>query len=369
MLISKTFDASVICPAEQTCVVDDAIYDEIVAELERMGARVLIRRREERLAHSRSPPTAAWSCARSASRASTSPPWPGSSRPPTPRSCWPRSRPTSRSSRPSVRTREADAGARTRPLADRRPCARRLRAGDRARRARSHVARSTRRDERVVSGFSERSARGGSWSTRPTAVGALGGVYNSMTPTFSLGCGTWGGSITTDNVNYRNLLNVKTVSGASPSHGSASRRTPTSTRGQSTTCASSGRTSALIVTDPRAEARGDVEDVRAHLDGNGVHIYSDIGPSRPRPSAAAARGCSTPPSRSLIAIGGGCVIDPAKVCGSATRLRSCTWTDLALPFLDVRKRIADYPQRRPTRCALSRCRPRAAPALRCRRRQ
>ena len=32
MLISKTFDASVICPAEQTCVIDDAIYDEVVAE-------------------------------------------------------------------------------------------------------------------------------------------------------------------------------------------------------------------------------------------------------------------------------------------------------------------------------------------------
>ena len=40
----------------------------------------------------------------------------------------------------------------------------------------------------------------------------MGGIYNSMTPTFSLGCGTWGGSNTTDNVNYRNLLNIKTVS-------------------------------------------------------------------------------------------------------------------------------------------------------------
>ena len=39
ILISKTFDASVICPAEQTCVIDDAIYDELVAELERMGAQ------------------------------------------------------------------------------------------------------------------------------------------------------------------------------------------------------------------------------------------------------------------------------------------------------------------------------------------
>src|SRR3954470_23355841 len=41
LLISKTFDASVICPAEQTCVVDDAIYDAMVDELRRMGARVL----------------------------------------------------------------------------------------------------------------------------------------------------------------------------------------------------------------------------------------------------------------------------------------------------------------------------------------
>ena len=37
MLISKTFDASVICPAEQTCVVDDAIYDDVVAELAAHG--------------------------------------------------------------------------------------------------------------------------------------------------------------------------------------------------------------------------------------------------------------------------------------------------------------------------------------------
>ena len=50
LLLSKTFDASVICPAEQTCVVDDAIYDEVVAELERLGARVLDPQEVERLA-------------------------------------------------------------------------------------------------------------------------------------------------------------------------------------------------------------------------------------------------------------------------------------------------------------------------------
>src|SRR6476620_7921012 len=41
ILISKTFDASVICPAEQTCIIDDEIYDEMLAELERMGAHLL----------------------------------------------------------------------------------------------------------------------------------------------------------------------------------------------------------------------------------------------------------------------------------------------------------------------------------------
>ena len=100
MLISKTFDASVICPAEQTCVIDDAIWDETVAELERMGARLLPEEDVARLAEfAFAAATAASRCARSGSRASTSAPWPAS-RPPTPtRCCSPRSRPTPTSSR------------------------------------------------------------------------------------------------------------------------------------------------------------------------------------------------------------------------------------------------------------------------------
>ena len=50
ILVSKTFDASLICPAEQTCVVDDAIYDALVAEFQRMGARLLTEEETARLA-------------------------------------------------------------------------------------------------------------------------------------------------------------------------------------------------------------------------------------------------------------------------------------------------------------------------------
>jgi len=41
VLISKTFDASVICPAEQTMIIDHEVYDEVVAEFVRMGAYLM----------------------------------------------------------------------------------------------------------------------------------------------------------------------------------------------------------------------------------------------------------------------------------------------------------------------------------------
>ena len=50
ILISKTFDASVICPAEQTCIVDDEVYDEMLAEFERMGAHLLTGEQTDALA-------------------------------------------------------------------------------------------------------------------------------------------------------------------------------------------------------------------------------------------------------------------------------------------------------------------------------
>ena len=40
ILISKTFDSSDL-PGQQTCIIDEAIYDAMVAEFQRMGARLL----------------------------------------------------------------------------------------------------------------------------------------------------------------------------------------------------------------------------------------------------------------------------------------------------------------------------------------
>ncbi|HNV86275.1 MAG TPA: aldehyde dehydrogenase family protein [Candidatus Omnitrophota bacterium] len=46
----------------------------------------------------------------------------------------------------------------------------------------------------------------------PASQGAVGGMYNSLYPSFTLGCGTGGKNITTDNITARHLLNIQRIS-------------------------------------------------------------------------------------------------------------------------------------------------------------
>ncbi|MCP4375967.1 MAG: bifunctional acetaldehyde-CoA/alcohol dehydrogenase [bacterium] len=45
----------------------------------------------------------------------------------------------------------------------------------------------------------------------PSTHGAIGGIYNRIRPSLTLGCGAGGQNITTDNVGVQNLLNIKRV--------------------------------------------------------------------------------------------------------------------------------------------------------------
>ena len=42
------------------------------------------------------------------------------------------------------------------------------------------------------------------------------GLGTGLTPSFTLGCGTYGGNSTTDNVTYTHLLNIKRLAFAGP---------------------------------------------------------------------------------------------------------------------------------------------------------
>jgi acetaldehyde dehydrogenase/alcohol dehydrogenase len=64
-----------------------------------------------------------------------------------------------------------------------------------------HTAVIFSRNDEIVQKFSEVINAGRIIVNSPGSIGALGGIYNDMVPTFSFGCGTDGGNTTTDNVN------------------------------------------------------------------------------------------------------------------------------------------------------------------------
>jgi acetaldehyde dehydrogenase/alcohol dehydrogenase len=210
-----------------------------------------------------------------------------------------------------------------------------------------HTSAVYARDDAAVEAFSAAVRTGRILVNAPTAVGALGGVYNELTPTFSLGCGTWGGSLTTENVNYRQLLNIKVVS---------RRRTPPQwfrVRGDVFVNAGSidqlreiEAAQVVIVTDGFLDAHGVTETVRHNLArAANIRVFADV-PVEPDEAVIAAGVdlLQRVQPDTIVAVGGGSVIDAAKVMRLLYEHPQCTLHDLSLPFLDARKRVAEYPQ-------------------------
>ncbi len=351
ILISKTFDGSVICPAEQTCVIDDAIYDEVVAEFERMGARLLTGPETERVAEF------AFGCGDAGVKVNTAAlgqpasvleeraGLDGDLRPqPTKVLLAPLPSDLDElAAHPLVREKLMPVMGLVRSPSVEHGIAACVLVTEHG--GLGHTSAVYTRDEEVITKFSSAVRTGRILVNAPTAVGALGGVYNSLTPTFSLGCGTWGGSMTTDNVNYRNLLNLKTVS---------RRRTPPQWfRVPSDTYFNVGaldnlRTietaTAVIVSDEFNVGRGAVDEVRRHLGARDVRIFAEV---QPEPDEALVRagvellGHVKPDL--IVAVGGGSVLDAAKAMRLLTEHPELSMRELSLPFLDARKRVARYP--------------------------
>ena len=201
-------------------------------------------------------------------------------------------------------------------------------------------------DEEVINRFALAVRTGRILVNAPTAVGALGGIYNSMTPTFSLGCGTWGGSNTTDNVNYRNLLNIKAVSRRqTPPQWFRSPSDTYFNPGALENLRQLGASRPIIVTDGPTEARGAVDEVRKRLGDLSVHVFAGI---EPEPTEAQIRAgveeLEHLDADAIIAVGGGSVLDGAKAMRLFHESPQLSVRELSLPFLDARKRITSFPQ-------------------------
>jgi acetaldehyde dehydrogenase/alcohol dehydrogenase len=345
ILISKTFDASVICPAEQTCVVDEAVYDELVAEFERMGARLLTPEEVDALAD------AAFDAQGSPELGALG------------RSCLDLGALAGISTRADDKVLLAPLPSDLGELAGHPLIQEKLMpvlglvpspSTDHGIEAcelvtehggLGHTSAVYARDSDVVDRFAAAIRTGRILVNAPTAVGALGGVYNSMTPTFSLGCGTWGGSNTTDNINYLNLLNIKTVS-----HRQAPPqwfRVPSDTyfnAGAVENLRQVGGERVLLVTDADTEARGVPDGLRPHLGDAAVHVFSEVRPEPTEDQIRAGVGLieQLEPD-TIVAVGGGSAIDAAKAMRLFRENPELSMRELSLPFLDARKRVAHYP--------------------------
>ncbi|HEY5188453.1 MAG TPA: iron-containing alcohol dehydrogenase, partial [Solirubrobacteraceae bacterium] len=346
ILVSKTFDSSVICPAEQTCVIDTAIYDAVVAEFERMGAHVLSATETAELARrsftsegTMELEALGQSCVNLAVLAGfTAPEQTKVLLAPLPTDLG------ELAAHPFLAEKLMPVlGIVRSPSVDHAIAACELVTEHGGL---GHTSAVYARDESVIERFALAIRTGRILVNAPTAVGALGGIYNSMTPTFSLGCGTWGGSNTTDNVNYRNLLNIKAVSRRqTPPQWF---RVPSDTYfnpGALENLRQLGDCRPIIVTDAPSEARGVADQIRRHLARDAIHVFSAI---EPEPDEAQIRAGVAQLRRSdadvIIAVGGGSVIDAAKAMRLFAESPELNLHDLSLPFLDARKRIAAFPQ-------------------------
>ena len=346
MLVSKTFDSSVICPAEQTCVIDEEIYDALIEEFQRMGARLLSEDETDRLASKSFTDDGrveiqilGQSCVNLGALAGFEAadddkvllaPLPSdlealAAHPFIAEKLMP--------VLGVVRSPSIEHGIKACELVTEHG-------------GLGHTSAVYAGDEEVINRFALAVRTGRILVNAPTAVGALGGVYNSMTPTFSLGCGTWGGSTTTDNVNYRNLMNVKAVSRRqTPPQWF---RVPSDTYfnpGALENLRQLGVSQPIIVTDGPTEARGVADEVRRRLGHDAVHVFSGVEPEPTEEQIrAGVQELEHLDPDAIIAVGGGSVMDAAKAMRLFHESPQLSVRELSLPFLDARKRIASFPQ-------------------------
>jgi len=66
-------------------------------------------------------------------------------------------------------------------------------------------------DEDKIKEFSSVMNAGRIVVNTPSSQGAVGGLYNTLHPSFTLGCGTGGKNITTDNITATHLLNIQRI--------------------------------------------------------------------------------------------------------------------------------------------------------------
>ena len=202
------------------------------------------------------------------------------------------------------------------------------------------------KNDEVIRKFAELINAGRIIVNAPGSIGALGGVYNDMVPTFSFGCGTAGGNSTTDNVNIYHYLNIKRVAHRTPAHSWF--RIPSQIYFNHHAVENVRQftsRSTVIITNPALEQIGHAAIVRRCLAPETRAHICVIPDAEPEGTAinAGLEALKTYEADQIVALGGGSVIDAAKIMKLKYESPEADLKELATPFLDLRKRAVQFP--------------------------
>ena len=188
----------------------------------------------------------------------------------------------------------------------------------------------------------------------PASHGGLGDLYNfKLTPSLTLGCGSWGGNSVSENVGVKHLINIKTV--AQRRENMLWLRTPEKVyfkRGCLPVALDElgsvmHKKRAFIVTDTFLYKNGYTDVITNKLDEMGIR-YSCFFDVTPDPTLQCARegvkAMTAFQPDVIIALGGGSAMDAAKIMWVMYEHPEVNFEDMAMDFMDIRKRVYKFPK-------------------------
>ncbi len=183
----------------------------------------------------------------------------------------------------------------------------------------------------------------------PAAQGGIGDIYNfQLTPSLTLGCGSWGGNSFSGNVDVHQLLNIKSV--AERRENMLWFRTPEKVyfkKGCMPVALRElkevyGCKRAFIVTDSFLYKSGFTKKIEEPLDKMGI-AHSSFWSISPDPKLQDAQKgeelLRAFEPDVIIAIGGGSAMDAGKIMWTMYEHPEEKFDDMAVDFMDIRKRV------------------------------
>lgn len=188
----------------------------------------------------------------------------------------------------------------------------------------------------------------------PSSQGGIGDLYNfRLTPSLTLGCGSWGGNSVSENVGVKHLLNIKTV--AERRENMLWFRAPQKVYMKKGCLpvaldelgAVYDKKKVFIVTDSFLYNNGYTKTITDKLDEMGIAhtTFFDVAPD---PTLACAlEGVAQMRAFEpdcIIALGGGSAMDAGKIMWVLYEHPEADFMDMAMRFIDIRKRVYTFPE-------------------------